>query len=159
VIGVLNTVTGGFECCAKIRKYFGAPKPRTRVANALPKEYLLNLKRKGLVCAISAHQKVIPCPAASTIIALLGTLMAIRPRLDIYKLDETLLLAVCLCHVQLWTLVCVQVGIGGTYLSGTDDVLAGLVAQRQYFFGPNRSPLAIKLKAQADYNLQTKQVC
>lgn len=52
----------------------------------------------------------------------------------------------------------VQVGIGGTYLSGTDDILAGVTAQKQFFFGPARSPLAVKLKAQADYNLQTKQV-
>ena len=51
-----------------------------------------------------------------------------------------------------------QVGIGVTYLSGTDDILTGAVAQKQFFFGPTLNPLSLKLKAQADYNTQTQQV-
>ncbi|KAK9902789.1 hypothetical protein WJX75_006026 [Coccomyxa subellipsoidea] len=98
VVGVLNTVTGGLEYCAKLRKFFGVPKPRARVANTLPKDYFLTLKRKG------------------------------------------------------------QVGIGVTYLSGTDDILTGAVAQKQFLFGPALNPLSLKLKAQADYNTQTQQV-
>ena len=53
----------------------------------------------------------------------------------------------------------VQVGVGLTYLSGTDDILAGMVAQRSFFLGPPRSPLELKVKAHADYNTQTQQVC
>jgi hypothetical protein len=49
VVGVLNTVTGGLEYCAKLRKFFGVPKPRARVANTLPKDYFMTLKRKGQV--------------------------------------------------------------------------------------------------------------
>lgn len=49
-------------------------------------------------------------------------------------------------------------GIGITYLSGTDDVLTGVVAQKQFFFGPTLNPLSLKVKAQADYNTQTQQV-
>jgi hypothetical protein len=52
----------------------------------------------------------------------------------------------------------VQVGIGVTYLSGTDDILTGAVAQKQFLFGPALNPLSLKLKAQADYNTQTQQV-
>ena len=52
----------------------------------------------------------------------------------------------------------VQVGVGLTYLSGTDDILAGMVAQRSFFLGPPRSPLELKVKAYADYNTQTQQV-
>ena len=48
--------------------------------------------------------------------------------------------------------------MGMTYLSGTDDILAGVVAQKSFFLGPPRSPLELKLKAHADYNTQTQQV-
>ena len=51
-----------------------------------------------------------------------------------------------------------QVGVGLTYLSGTDDILAGMVAQRSFFLGPPQSPLELKVKAHADYNTQTQQV-
>ena len=47
--------------------------------------------------------------------------------------------------------------MGLTYLSGTDDILAGMVAQKSFFLGPPRSPLELKLKAHADYNTQTQQ--
>ena len=59
VVGVLNTVNGGVEYCAKFRKYFGVPKPRARVANTLPKDYFLNLKKKGQV-SFAAYQKSVP---------------------------------------------------------------------------------------------------
>ena len=49
-------------------------------------------------------------------------------------------------------------GLGLTYLSGTDDILTGVVAQKQFFFGPTLNPLSLKVKGQADYNMQTQQV-
>ena len=49
-------------------------------------------------------------------------------------------------------------GLGLTYLTGTDDILAGAVAQKSIFLGPRKSAVELKLKAQADYNTQTQQV-
>ena len=49
VLGVLNTVTGHIETCAKLRKFFGVPKPRARVAATLPKNYLQSLRQQGRV--------------------------------------------------------------------------------------------------------------
>ena len=49
VLGVLNTVTGHIETCAKLRKFFGVPKPRARAAATLPRNYLQSLKQRGRV--------------------------------------------------------------------------------------------------------------
>ena len=52
-----------------------------------------------------------------------------------------------------------QVGLGLTYLSHSDDILAGMVAQKQTFIGSAESPVTLKLKAQADFHAQTSQAC
>lgn len=62
-------------------------------------------------------------------------------------------ISICLqCH-----LLC-KVGLGLTYLSHTDDLLAGMLAQKQFVLGPAINPILLKLKAQADFNAQTSQV-
>ncbi len=55
-------------------------------------------------------------------------------------------------------LVC-KVGLGLTYLSHTDDILAGLMARKQLFVGPATNPITVKVKAQADFNTHTAQAC
>ena len=52
-----------------------------------------------------------------------------------------------------------QVGLGLTYLSHSDDILAGMVAQKQTFIGSAENPVTLKLKAQADFHAQTSQAC
>lgn len=98
VVGVLNTVSGDFEYCAKLWKYLGSPKVRTRAAAALSRDYLSPVGRKA------------------------------------------------------------QVGLGLTYLSHTDDLLAGVMAKKQMLVGPALNPIRLQLKAQADFNAQTSQV-
>ncbi len=51
VVGVLNTVSGHFEYCAKVRKYLCHPKANLRAAAAPPKAYLLPSGRKAQVLA------------------------------------------------------------------------------------------------------------
>ena len=58
VLGVLNTVTGHIETCAKLRKFFGVPKPRARVAATLPRNYLQSLKQLGRVGGPAGHPGV-----------------------------------------------------------------------------------------------------
>ncbi|CAL5226065.1 g8878 [Coccomyxa viridis] len=98
VVGVLNTVSGHFEYCAKFRKYLCPPKANLRAAAASPRDYLLSVGRKA------------------------------------------------------------QVGLGLTYLSHTDDILAGLMARKQLLVGPATNPIMLKVKAQADFNTHTAQV-
>ena len=45
VVGVLNTVSGQLEYCARVRKMFGVPKPRPRAAAALPADFLRTVRR------------------------------------------------------------------------------------------------------------------
>ena len=52
-----------------------------------------------------------------------------------------------------------KVGLGLTYLSHTDDILAGVMARKQVLVGPATNPITFKLKAQADLNTHTSQAC
>ena len=52
-----------------------------------------------------------------------------------------------------------KVGLGLTYLSHTDDLLAGVMAKKQMLVGPALNPIRLQLKAQADFNAQTSQAC
>ena len=52
-----------------------------------------------------------------------------------------------------------KVGLGLTYLSHTDDILAGLMARKQLLLGPSTNPITLKVKAQVDYNTHTAQAC
>lgn len=49
VLGVLNTVTGSVEACAKLRMMFGLPKPIARVASTLPRDYVRRLRQRARV--------------------------------------------------------------------------------------------------------------
>ena len=51
-----------------------------------------------------------------------------------------------------------KVGLGLAYLSGTDDILAGVSARKQIILGSGVSPVTLKLKVQADVNTQASQV-
>ena len=52
VVGVLNTVSGHFEYCAKLRKYLCPPNTNLRAAAAAaasPRDYLLSVGKKAQV--------------------------------------------------------------------------------------------------------------
>ena len=49
VVGVLNTVSGHLEYCARFRKYLGPHKASPRAAAAVRKGYLLSMGRQGQV--------------------------------------------------------------------------------------------------------------
>ena len=51
-----------------------------------------------------------------------------------------------------------KVGLGLSYLSGTDDILAGVSARKQIVLGSGVSPVTLKVKVQADVNTQASQV-
>ena len=51
-----------------------------------------------------------------------------------------------------------KVGLGLAYLSGTDDILAGVSARKQIILGSGVSPITLKVKVQADVNTQGSQV-
>ncbi len=135
-------MNGGLEYCAKLRKFFGVPKPRARVANTLPKDYFLNLKRKGQV-KFGERMETTSLQLTNYFLFIRGTGRHDPGRLHLCAAEDG---------------VALQVGLGVTYLSGTDDILTGVVAQKQFFFGQTLNPFSLKVKAQADYNTQTQQV-
>ena len=56
------------------------------------------------------------------------------------------------------SVVTCKVGLGLAYLSGTDDILAGVSARKQIVLGGGVSPVMLKVKVQADVNTQGSQV-
>ena len=65
----------------------------------------------------------------------------------------------CVSEIALLHKMVCKVGLGLTYLSHTDDLLAGVLAKAQMLVGSAVNHIMLQVKAQADFNAQTSQAC